>query len=276
MSSATDQARDAALRAERSTSLAWLARAGFIGYGVTHLLVAWLALRIAFGEPAAETDQSGALRTLADRPAGRFLVGAIAVGLAAMAVWQVLQAAVGHRGDRGTERVLERVGSAGRTAFYGYLAWLGFRVVASAGTQPSSAGKQQAASATAMSDPAGRWAVGMAGVALAAGGVGLAVYGLVRRFEKHLETGRMGPTARRTARWLGVTGYLAKGVAYGIAGVLLTVAAVTYNPSKARGLDAALRTLAAEPYGRLLLVVVAFGIAAFGVFCFVQARYRRV
>jgi hypothetical protein len=127
-----------------------------------------------------------------------------------------------------------------------------------------------------MSEPAGRWAVGLAGVALALGGMGLVVYGLIRRFEKHLETLRMGPAARRYARWLGIVGYVAKGVAYAIAGGLLTTAAVSYEPSKARGLDAALHTLAAQPFGRVLLAVVAFGIAAFGAFCFVEARYRRV
>jgi len=58
--------------------------------------------------------------------------------------------------------------------------------------------------------------------------------------------------------------------------VLLVSAAVTYDPDKARGLDAALRTLAAQPYGGFLLAVVALGIAAFGVFCFIQARYRKV
>jgi hypothetical protein len=272
----TDQARAAAIRTQQSAPLEWLARAGFVGYGVTHLLVAWLALRIAFGKPGAEGDQSGALRTLAGQPAGRFLVGAIGVGLAAMALWQALEAAVGHRALRGTERVLERVASAGRTIFYGYLAWLAFRVIAGAGGQPSTASRQQATSSTVMSEPAGRWGVGAAGVALAALGIGLAIYGLVRRFERNLETGRMGPTTRRTARWLGVAGYAAKGVAYGIAGGLLVVAAATFDASKARGLDAALRTLAAAPYGRVLLAVVAAGIAAFGVFCFLQARYRRV
>jgi hypothetical protein len=86
----------------------------------------------------------------------------------------------------------------------------------------------------------------------------------------------MSFTARRIARRLGIAGYTAKGVAYGIAGVLFVVAAVNYDPEKARGLDAALSTLKDQAYGGILLTVIALGIAAFAIFCFVQARYRKV
>jgi hypothetical protein len=54
------------------------------------------------------------------------------------------------------------------------------------------------------------------------------------------------------------------------------VAAVKFDPSQSRGLDSALHTLAAQNYGDLLLTVVALGIAAYGVFCLFQARYRKV
>ena len=106
--------------------------------------------------------------------------------------------------------------------------------------------------------------------------MGLVVYGLIKRFEKHLMTYRMDARTRRVSRALGVAGYTAKGVAYAIAGGLLVAAAVTYDPDKARGLDGALHTLAAQPYGRILLTAVALGIAAFATFCFVQSRYRKV
>jgi hypothetical protein len=255
--------------------LAVTTRAGFIGYGLVHLLFAWLILQVAFGRPADEGDQSGALRTLADQPLGKFLVVAVAVGLLAMAVWQLLEAAAGHRADRGKERTLERVASAGRTAVYLYFAWTAVKVYQAAGE--SSADKQQKLSTDVMtSSAAGRWWVGLAGVALAALGAGLIWYGVVKRFEKHLLTGEMGPVARTVARRLGVVGYVAKGVAYGIAGILLTVAAVTYEPEKARGLDATLRTLREQAYGTVLLVLMALGIAAFAAFCAVQARYRQV
>ncbi|MFC0527401.1 DUF1206 domain-containing protein [Phytohabitans kaempferiae] len=256
------------------TPLAVLTRAGFIGYGLVHLLFAWLILQVAFGQPADEGDQSGALRTLAEQPLGGFLVVAVAVGLLAMAVWQILEAAGGHRADRGTERTLERVGSACRAAVYLYFAWTGLKVYQEADS--SSADKQQELTTELMSSAGGRWVVALAGLGLAALGAGLVWYGMVKRFEKHLLIHQMGPTARKVSRRLGVVGYVAKGCAYGIAGILFAVAAFTYDPEKARGLDATLHTLREQTYGTVLLVAMAVGIAAYAGFCLVQAKYREV
>jgi Domain of Unknown Function (DUF1206) len=274
MSSVSSQAHGVASRAADSTWLERLTRGGFIGYGVIHLLFAWLAFQIAFGGSSTEGDQSGALQTLAKQPFGTFLIGLIAVGMIAMTIWQGFEAAIGHRGERGGRRVAERVVSAGRAVIYLYVAWTGIKVLQ--GISTSSADSQQQTSQQLMASGGGRFLVGLAGLVVAGIGVGLVVYGVRKQFEKHLETGRMSPKVRMVSRRLGIAGYAAKGVAYAIAGVLLLVAAVQYDPEKARGLDAALRTLAGQSYGPWLLALVALGIAAFGLFCVVQARYRKV
>src|SRR4051812_42944202 len=108
-------AKRTARRAGNSSALEGLTRAGLVGYGVLHLAVAWLAVQIATGQPAAEGDQSGAFGVLAAQPLGRFLVWAIATGLAAMALWQLTEALVGHLDDDGGRRVAERVVSLLRT-----------------------------------------------------------------------------------------------------------------------------------------------------------------
>nr|WP_173042499.1 DUF1206 domain-containing protein [Phytohabitans flavus] len=257
-----------------SLPLAVLTRAGFIGYGLVHLLFAWLILQIAFGKPTEEGDQSGALRTLAEQPLGEFLVIAVGIGLLAMTLWQVYEAVAGHRADRGAERAAERVASAGRAAVYLYFAWTALKVYQAAGS--SSADKQQKLSSDLMHSAGGRWLVALAGLALAALGAGLVWYGFVKRFEKHLLTGAMGRTARTVTRRLGVVGYVAKGVAYGIAGILFASAAITYDPEKARGLDATLQALRDQAYGSVLLVLMALGIAAYAAFCVIQAKYRKV
>ncbi|WP_433374756.1 DUF1206 domain-containing protein [Actinoplanes sp. CA-142083] len=264
----------AAARAANHPWLERLARAGFVGYGAVHLLFAWVIVRIAFGSPPADGDQSGALHTLAGKPLGAFVIGLIVVGLVAMTVWQGFEAAIGHRDERGRHRVYERVASAGRAAFYAYVAWTGVKVLR--GKSKSSADTQEQASQDLMVSSGGRLTVALAGVAVAAIGAGLAIYGVTRKFEKHLRTGRMTTPARVTCRRLGITGYAAKGAAYAVAGILLVLAAVQYDPDKARGLDAALRAMATQPYGTWLLTLTALGIAAYGLFSIVQARYRKV
>jgi hypothetical protein len=269
-----DQARLAAVRVAEHPILEALARIGFVGYGVVHLLLAWLAVQIALGRPAADGDQSGALRTLAAQPYGRALVTAVAVGLAAMALWQALEALVGHRSERGRTRTLERLLSVGRVAAYTYFAVTAGKVVQDSGT--SSADAQQAMTSQLLASSGGRLLVVLIGLALAALGVGLVWYGLTRHFDKHLSHDRMGPTARRLIVRIGVAGYAGKGVAYGIAGMLLAGAVITYDVEKARGLDATLRELAGQSFGPPLLCAIALGLAAFGVFGVLQARYRKI
>jgi hypothetical protein len=270
--------RDSVMRVARTThdskALEVVTRAGFLGYGIFHLAVGWLALQLALGHPTGESDQSGAFQLLAGQPFGRVLLVVIIIGLVAMAVWQLLLAAVGHREESGHRRTFERIASAGRAIVYGALAYTAAKVVA--GAHPSSANQQQNATAGILAHPAGRVLVVVAGLAVLALGVGLVVYGARKLFEKRLMTGRMSGRTRTLTLRLGQVGYVAKGIAFAIVGLLIAVAALRHDASRSRGLDAALHELAAKPYGVFLLVLIAAGFAAFGVFCFLQSRYRKV
>lgn len=269
-----NEARATARRAASSKWLERLTRIGLIGYGVTHLIVGWIALQIAFGKATKEGDQGGAFKTLASQPAGKFLLVVVTVGLAAMMVWQVLEAAVGHVEDSGRERVFERIASGFKAVFYGYL---GFKAVSVLqGSGKSSGDQQQKATSSMMDSGGGRVLVAVIGIAIAAVGIGLIWYGFTKKFEKHFKKGQMSARERKAARGLGIAGYAAKGLVYGTLGVLVLVAAVQHKPDESRGLDGSLKTLAEQPAGDFLLVCVALGLAAYGVFCLFQAKYRKV
>ncbi|MFE9693328.1 DUF1206 domain-containing protein [Micromonospora sp. NPDC005806] len=272
--SLTRNAGATAAQAANSRWLELLTRAGFIGYGIVHLLFAWLALQIAFGRSGEEGNQNGALRTLGAQPLGKFLLVAVAVGLFAMAIWQAFEAVIGHRFLRGKEKLFERTASVVRTIVFVWLGWTAIKVFQDASANASQ--QQQQLSERLMASTGGRWLVGLAGLVLAAVGIGMVVYGLKKKFEKNLKTGEMSPKTHTLARRLGMAGYAARGAVFAIAGLLIVVAAVKYDPEKARGLDAALRTLRDQSYGPVLLTLMALGIAAFGIYCFLQSRYRRV
>jgi hypothetical protein len=274
MSSATSHARSSASRAADSKPLEYLTRGGFVCYGVIHLLFAWVTLQLAFGNSSQESDQSGAFRSLASQPFGKTLVIIVVVGMVALALWQAFAAILGESGQEGKQAVAERVISGIRTIVYLSFAWAGVRVVTGASSSQSSS--QKSGASMMMDHTGGRWLVGLVGLVVIGVGVGLAIYGLKKSFQKHLNTRQMSRSVRKTTRRLGMAGYTAKGLAYAIAGVLVVVAAVTYDPDKARGLDVALKTLAGQSYGPWLLGLIAVGIAAFGVFCFSQAKYRKV
>jgi hypothetical protein len=269
-----NEAGAAARRLGNNKWLERLTRIGLVGYGVTHLLVGWIALQLAFGKASKEGDQAGAFKTLAEQPFGKFLLIVVAIGLAAMTIWQVFEAAVGHTEDRGRERVFERVASVFKACFYAYLGYKAVSVLQGAGK--SSGDQQQQATSSMMDNTGGQILVGLIGLAIAAVGIGLIWYGWQKKFNKHLKTGQMSGRERRLSDKLGIGGYAAKGTVYGTLGVLVLVAAMQHDPNESRGLDQALKTLAEQPFGTVILVGVAIGLAAYGAFCFFQAKYRKV
>ena len=86
----------------------------------------------------------------------------------------------------------------------------------------------------------------------------------------------MSPAVRTGVARLGQVGYIAKGVALDMVGGLLSFATLTFDRRQAQGLDGALQTILAQPFGRLLLTAVALGFVAFGLFAILQSRYRRM
>ncbi|HEX9999909.1 MAG TPA: DUF1206 domain-containing protein [Actinoplanes sp.] len=274
MSSATTNVKQTVSRAADSKPLEMMARAGFVGYGIIHLLFAWIALQVAFGGSKQESDQSGALQSLAGQSYGKALLAAIAVGLVAMAIWQAFEAAIGESGLSNRRAIAERVLSGVRAILYTYLAFTAYKVIS--GANASMGDNQENKSAGLMAATGGRWLVGLIGLVVAGVGIGMFIYGWQKKFAKHLNTEQMAPSVRKSTLRLGMAGYMAKGTAYTAAGILVITAAVTYQPDKARGLDAGLKALASYSWGVWVLGLVAVGIAAFGVYCFAQAKYRKV
>jgi hypothetical protein len=270
---ASSQVRGTASRAADSKPLEYLARGGFIAYGVIHLLLAWIALQLAFGSSSAESDQTGAFQNLASQPMGKTLVVVTVIGMIGLALWQAFEAAIGESGQQGKEAIANRVISGVRTVIYLSFAWTGIKVLQGGSSTGDS---QEKGASTLMDNGGGRFLVGLIGLIVVGVGIGLVVYGIKKKFEKRLNTQQMNAKVRETTRRLGVAGYTSKGIAFGIAGGMIVAAAVTYDPEKARGLDAALKTLASASYGPWLLGLIALGIAAFGIYCFFQARYRKV
>jgi hypothetical protein len=268
------EARRQARRAANSSLLEWPTRIGFIGYGFLHLAVAWLSLQILLGRGGSDNGQTGAFRTVAAQPLGRFLLIVTIAGLLAMALWQLLLAAIGHQNEQGWHRPAERLASLGRVVIYTGLAWTALQVLK--GSTKSSASQQRDFTASLLSKPFGQVLVVLIGLGVIALGVGIGIYGWKKQFVKRLKTGEMNPRVRKTSIQLGQFGYVAKGIAFLVVGILIVVAGWKVDPKQSGGLDTALKTLAAQSYGPLVLIVVAAGFAAFGVYCFVQSRYRKV
>lgn len=248
----------AAATARRNPWFERVARLGFAASGVLHLLMAWIVLRLVFGG-GGNADQSGALATLAGQTGGSVMLWFAAVGLAALGLWHLVEAVVeDDLKDRGKAVAVGVVNLA--LAFSAAKFALG-------GGQSSS---QQNAGLSARMMQSG-WGIGVlvivAVVLMAVGGYH-AYKGISKKFEDDLQS-----NPGRATTILGMVGYTAKGVVLAGAGLLVIVATVTSDPSKASGIDAAVKALGAAPFGKVLLILAALGIAAYGVFNVVRSRH---
>jgi hypothetical protein len=249
-----------------------LGRVGLVSYGIVHLLIAWLAAQVALGsgDGGEEAGKGGALSRIAEESWGTALLWVIAVGLFALALWQLGEAIWGRNSRGGAFRRFAHVVEALVWGFLGYSA----AKVASGGESQSN--REQAGLTQKVLDaPAGQVLVAVLGLAVIGAAVYLFVKGYKRRFLRDLDLMTASPGTRKLTTRLGQVGYIALGVAYSIVGALVVTAAVQHDPDKATGLDTALATLADQPYGTALLLVVALGLTCFGAYCFLDARFRK-
>lgn len=243
-------------------------RIGLIAYGALHLLFAFIALQLAWSD--SSTSSSGALQQLAKETYGQVILWVAALGLLLLAAWQALEAAAGYSW-RESGRLRKRIESGVRAVVYLLLAWLAASTAAGLGGGTS----EQGLTARLMSATAGRWLVGIVGLAIVGYGIAQIVKGIKTKFTEDLEgQGTAGESGSALVR-LGQVGYVGKGASLIAVGGLFVWAAATYDAQKAGGLDAALHTLVQEPYGPVLVTVIAIGLAAFGVYCFGWARHAK-
>ncbi|HEX3713407.1 MAG TPA: DUF1206 domain-containing protein [Trebonia sp.] len=266
------EALHSARRASNSQAAHVLARAGLTARGVIYILVGWVAVLVALGKSSREADQSGALQLLAGKPYGLVSLWLLGIGFAAYALWRLSEAAFGVTGDK--PGAGPRLKSLARAVVYAGFAYLTFTVIA--GKARSQSSREQDMTATAMQHPAGRVLVGIVGLIVVVCGLALIVEGIRKKFMKYLETSRMTARQRRVVKVLGMTGTIARGVVFALAGVLVIVAAVTHKASKSGGVDTALRTLRDQPFGVALMLLAALGLVIFGVYGLCEARWRKV
>lgn len=265
----TSTVKGAARQAENSDALDWGARAGIAARGLLWLVIGFLALRICAGV-GGKADKKGAFSALREQPFGKVLLVLLAVGFAAHALYRVVEGTVGRRDEEeGRKRNLKRAWSLARAVIYGALAVSVIRFLASGSGSSDNAKKP---TADLMSHSGGRWLVGVIGAGVVIGGLAQGVRGLRQDFTDKLTM--PGGTMSTVVKRAGTVGLVGRGLVYALVGSFLVEAAVAYQPSKAKGLDESLKTLAAQPYGVVLLLIAAVGMLGFALWSFLEARYR--
>lgn len=251
-----------------------LARLGFTARGVVYILIGVLAIAIACGKAAPEADRTGALQAIADQPFGKLVLWLLVVGFAAMALWRFAQALYGVHG-RTTHRGADEAMAFGRGVLYTVF-FIGTLKFVMDHQLPASTNQQSHDfTVQAMTHSGGRILVGVVGAAVVLAGLYLIKTGLTRSFLRDLDLSGADKRTRETMETLGTVGNVARGLVFGMIGVFLVDAAVRYDASKAKGIDATLRSFAHTALGPWLLVAVAIGFVLFGGYSLFEARWHR-
>lgn len=251
-----------------------VARFGLGSRAIIYLTLAALMVDLAITGHNRETDQGGALHDLGATEPGTLLLVVFAIGSVCYTAWRWSEAAFGRQLEHLSRP--DRVKAFVEGACYLPFGIAAFSVAIGNSGSADQAGAYRDASGHVMQTTAGRVLVGAVGVAIVVVGAFLASEGPRRSFLGQLSLDNASPRWRSFTLTTGIVGAVTRGIVFMSTGVLVIVAAATASPAKAGGIDTAARTAAATPSGRVVLVVAALGMLAFGLFALAEARWRRI
>jgi len=260
-----------------------IGRAGWFAKGVVYVLAGILALAIAakasgFAKSPTtgqqEASPTGAIKTVAGHGGGTLLLWLLAIGMLLYAVWRLVSAAL--PGSTDAKGWIHRIGYVVSAIIYTTFAFSAIALARDASKVPDGNQKVTDISAKVMQHSGGRLLFGLVGIIVMAAGIYRIVKGLKMDVDDELDMSGTSSGYRRLVKPLGAIGEIGRGIGFGLVGFFLLRAAIKYNPNDATGLDGALRRLAAQHWGLLVVLIVGIGFAAYGVFCLATFTHRRL
>jgi hypothetical protein len=262
-----------------------LGRAGWAAKGAVYTIAGVLAATVVFASlgwstPASnqEASPNGAIKTIAGSPGGALLLWVFGLSMLLYAAWRVTSALLpgGHDAEATAKRIGYVVSAVIYTTFAATAIALA-RAGANNSTQaPDGNAKVTNLTARAMGYGVGRWLIGVIGVIVIAAGIYRLCKGLKQDVEDELDLSGMSRDQIVWTRRLGAIGEVGRGIAIGVIGFFLLRAAIDFDANQATGLDGALRRLALETWGVVVVAVIALGFIAYGVFCLATFTHRRL
>lgn len=259
------------------------ARIGIAAKGFVYVLVGGLAALTVFGSGSNGSNggKQGALQTVLEQPYGKFLLGAVVIGLLGYVVWRMIMAFADPDGNgTDTKGIIKRTGFFISGLIYLFFAFSGAQLLfpglgsGSSGGSDGGSGRQLLV-AKVLEQPFGQWLVAI-GAALVIGKGIFQIYKATSgKFKSAIKEDEMSQKEKATFMRAGRIGYIARGVVMGILGYFLIQAALQSDASEAQGTEGAFDFLSFTG-GPYLMAAVALGLACYGVFMFVKAKYRHM
>jgi hypothetical protein len=270
-------------RLRRHTSVVKFGRAGWFAKGVVYTVAGVLALLIA-GKAAGwgrlentsnkEASPTGALKTIAHATGGALLMWLLALGMLIYAAWRVVSALL--PGGTDTMAWVKRIGYVVSAIIYVTFAVTAISLARSTGAQADGNAKVTSLSADVMAHTGGRIVIGLAGVITIGAGLYRIAKGVKVDVTDELNLSSYSPQQRLWIKRLGAIGEFGRGIGIALIGIFLLRASITYDRAEATGLDGALRRLATETWGQVVVAVIGVGFVAYGLFCLATFTHREL
>lgn len=255
----------------------WIVRLGRFGLtakGAVYLIIGALALQAAYYGGSEFVDSQGALHSILRQPFGALLLGVLCAGLLSYTAWRFVQAIFNPEGEdhdlKGWSKRIFRLFSG---IVYSGLGVAAARLLIGLQVERRTPSDW---SAMLLRQPFGKWLVVIAGLVV----IGVGLFRIYKAWsgelKKQLVLDRYAARAREWITAMGRLGQGARGIVFVIMGSFMCFAGLHTNPSEAKGVREALAFIERAPYGPYLLGGVAIGLIAYGLFQFVEARYRRI
>ena len=267
---------NAVKRAAANPVLELLERLGYAVRGALYGVMGLLALGIALSVGAGQaTDLSGSLVFLTANPFGKLVLVVVAIGLAAYSLWGFTRAVYDplHRG-RGAGGYAARLGFITSAVSYAAIVIFALRLLL--GTSGGAGDSTRTTIASILTHPGGGWLTVIIGLVAVVVGLGQFLEAYRATFKEDLKGAAMSDSERTWAIRLGRFGMFARGVTFLVIGWFLIQAGLHHDAAQVQGFGGAFTFLFGQPFGRVLLGIIALGFVALGLHSFACARWIRL
>jgi fumarate reductase subunit D len=267
---------NAVKRAAANPLLELLERLGYAVRGALYGVMGLLALGIALSVGAGQaTDLSGSLVFLIANPFGKLVLVVVAIGLSAYSLWGFTRAVYDplHRG-RGAGGYAARLGFITSAVSYAAIVIFALRLLL--GTSGAAGDSTRTTIASILTHPGGGWLTVIIGLVAVVVGLGQFLEAYRATFKEDLKGAAMSDSERTWAIRLGRFGMFARGVTFLVIGWFLIQAGLHHDAAQVQGFGGAFTFLFGQPFGRVLLGIIALGFVALGLHSFACARWIRL